>query len=148
LTGKKDRGTQLSVTDHTSDCLPLFDEMSRRFLNFINTIIRFIASCGIIHGRGVSLWGQNTAFCTQRYGCSYMTVMCESTNDVINNFVRDSQTDGERWAAAFLRGLLEIRDKKLYAGCLSDEETSTLIAYVSSCRDPDMSDLNETFFSV
>jgi hypothetical protein len=95
-----------------------------------------------LFGDGVSLCGQNTAFCTQRYGCSYTTVMRESTNDVINNFVRDSQTDGERRAAAFLRELLEIRDKKLYVGCLSDEETSTLIDYISTCRDTDMSDLN------
>jgi hypothetical protein len=72
--------------------------------------------------------------------------MRESTNDVINNFVRDSQTDGERRAAAFLRELLEIRDKKLYVGCLSDEETSTLIDYISTCRDTDMPDLNWIFF--
>jgi hypothetical protein len=108
-------GTDNFLLPIVSDCLPLFDEICRRFLNFIRSctlhssiIIRFIASYVIIHGRGVSSCGQNSAFCTQRYRCSHTTVMRESTNHVINNFVRDSQTDGERRAAAFLRELLEI----------------------------------------
>jgi hypothetical protein len=51
-------------------CLPIFDEICRRSLNFIrsciaheSSLIRFIAQCGELYARSSSFLGQNVLFC-------------------------------------------------------------------------------------
>ena len=69
-----------------------------------------------------------------------MTGSREPMNNIINKFVSNSYTDGERRAAAFLKELIEIRDKQLYVDRLTDSELSALIDYISTCDDTDTSD--------
>ena len=56
------------------DCLPVFDEICRRSINFArdcilheSSLIRQIASYGIYHARRESPLGRNMLFCADRY---------------------------------------------------------------------------------
>ena len=125
-----------------SECLPLFDEICRRSLNFIRSctlhpsnVVPFITLHAIFHGRGTSLCGQNMLFCSQRYGFSFNTALRVGLpiKEIIGNFAMDFLTDGERCAAAFLTELLQIRDQQLHLSFLTIDEISDLIEYVSTC---------------
>ena len=54
-------------------------------------------------------------------------------NDNIGNFATDSLTENECCSAAFLNELLQVNDQPLHIGCLSIDEISDLIDYVSTC---------------
>ena len=71
-------------------------------------------------------------FCSQRYGFSFSAVLRVGLpiNDFIGNFATDSLTEG---IAAFLTELLQNRDQQLHICCLSIDEISDLIDYVSTC---------------
>ena len=61
-----------------SQCLPLFDEIRRRSINFIrcciaheSALVSFIAQYAVNHARMLSSFlGQNALFCARRYNCS------------------------------------------------------------------------------
>ena len=78
-------------------CLPLFDEMCRRSLNFIrtclshdSTLISFVARYGVFYARGLSILGQNVIFCTQRYKLSVHDIINSPVDGLINSFVFNS----------------------------------------------------------
>ena len=61
-----------------SDCTPIFDEICRRSLNFIDdgmrsdsNIIRFITEHTVYHARSASPLGRNVVLCCLRYGRTF-----------------------------------------------------------------------------
>jgi len=59
-----------------SQCLPLFDEIRRRSINFIrsclsneSSLVGHISQYSVFHGRALSCLGQNVLFCMRRYNC-------------------------------------------------------------------------------
>ena len=70
-----------------SQCLPIFDELCRRFLNFARScivrecsLIRFIANYGIVPARNGSPVGRNLLYCLKRYNFTYENVLPGSFN--------------------------------------------------------------------
>ena len=101
-------------------CLPVFDEICVRSLNFIDRclshdsdLIKFIAWYCIKYGRSRSCMGRNIMFCMQRYNCSVEKVCSGLMNDVIKSFVNTS-TDSHHVALAdLLHEIIMVRDKFL-----------------------------------
>ena len=57
-----------------SNCLPLFDEICRRSLQFIrvcinhdSSLIRFVTHYGVFYARSLSILGENIDLCAKRY---------------------------------------------------------------------------------
>jgi hypothetical protein len=80
------------------NCLPLFDEIFRCFLNFARAclfhdthIIRSVALHGILYARGSSLLGRNVSFCMHRYNFSVSDVFSGAFATSIQAFVRNSR---------------------------------------------------------
>ena len=103
-----------------SQCLPVYDEICRRSLNFLRScvnhksaVVRFVACHGIKFSIGSSLLGQNVMFCAQRFGCSVNDILQGSTNRIINLSVRQSVDLRMSGSARLLRELLLLRDRVL-----------------------------------
>lgn len=126
-----------------SKCLPLFDEISRRSINFIrccttheSALVSFIAQYAVNHARMLSSFlGQNALFCMRRYNCSLHDLYNGSVKYITNSFVSNSLSESMRSSASFLFELVLIRDKRLCighsGGLLTREELQCLIDYVS-----------------
>jgi hypothetical protein len=96
------------------DCLPLFDEICRRSLNFIRTcalhdslLIRSVAQYGAIYARII---GQNVLFCAQRYHRPISDVIFSPAHSFINAFVQNSVDLETHMAANLLTESLMLRD--------------------------------------
>ena len=66
--------TLLPLIPIIGQCLPIFDEICRRSLNFVrsciaheSSLIRFIAQYGVLYARSSSFLGQNVLFYMPRY---------------------------------------------------------------------------------
>jgi hypothetical protein len=100
-----------------SHCLPVFDEICRRSLNFIKScinhhsqLIRFISLHSVFYSRGSSIAGQNGLFCTHRFRCFVQDILHGSVDYLTNSYLRFN-TDGEmRSHANVLLELLLMRD--------------------------------------
>ena len=127
-----------------SQCLPSFDENSRRSINFIcfctthqSPLISFIAQYAVNHARMLSSFlGQNALFCMRRYNCSLHGLFNGSVKYIINSFVSNSLSESMRTSASFLFELVLIRDNCLClghsGGLFTHEEQQFLIDYVST----------------
>ena len=103
-----------------SQCLPVYDEICRRSLNFLRScvnhksaVVRFVACHGIKFSIGSSFLGQNVMFCAQRFGCSVNDILQGSTNRIINLSVRQYVDLRMSGSARLLRELLLLRDRVL-----------------------------------
>ena len=84
-----------------SQCLPLFDEISRRSINFIrfcitheSSLVSFTAQYAVNHVRMLSSFlGQNASFCLRRYNCSLYDLLNGSVNYIVNSFVLNSLSE-------------------------------------------------------
>jgi hypothetical protein len=122
-----------------SSCLPLFDELCKRTINFAQScirhesnLVRFVSSHGILNFRGPSILGQNVWFCTHRFKCRLSDAINCSINALIYKFVEKSFDDSMRSSASFLVELLLIRDNtlSLYPAQFSATQLSQIIEYV------------------
>jgi hypothetical protein len=109
--------THCSLLPVVSQCLPIFDELCRRFLNFARScvthecpLIRFIANNGIVHSRSLSPIGQNVLYCLNRYNCTYNSFLCDSVNRIINCYYSNSIEDSTFCTANLLIELISVRD--------------------------------------
>jgi hypothetical protein len=133
--------THCSLLPVVSQCLPIFDELCRRFLNFARfcvthecPLIRFIANYGIIHARSLSLIGQNVLYCLKRYNCTYNSFLHGSINRIINMHHNNSIEDSTYSTANLLSELINIRDGFLETSIhFSNEELSFMIDKVCTC---------------
>jgi len=122
------------------ECLPLFDEICRRSLNFIRTcdlhdslLIRSVAQYGAIYARSQSIIGQNVLFCAQRYYWSISDVIYNPAHSFINAFVYNSVDFESHMAANLLTETLMLRDRVFYfpdGFSTSDDELNDIINYI------------------
>jgi len=131
--------THCSLLPVISECLPIFDELCRRFLNFARSciahgcpLIRFIANYGIVHARSLSPIGQNVLYCLKRYNCtSYNNFLFGSINRIINMHFTNSIDDSTFSNANLLSELISVRDGLCdIAINLTEEELLCIIEYV------------------
>lgn len=124
-------------------CLPIYDEICRRSINFVRSciahespVIRFITQYGVLYARSSSFLGENMLFCMQRYNCSLSDLLYGSINAVISSFFFNSVDVSMRESANLLLESLMIRDglMKLPTGMFSSDELQCIIDYVcTSC---------------
>ena len=127
-----------------SQCLPLFDEISRRSINFISfctthqsSLVSFIVQYAVNHARMLSSFlGRNALFCMRRNNCSVYDLFTGSVKYIINSFVSNSLSESMRTSTSFLFELVLKRDNCLCfghsGGLFTHEEQQFLIEYVSS----------------
>jgi hypothetical protein len=125
-----------------SQCLPLFDEISRRSINFIrscisheSSLVSYIAQYAVNHARTLSAFlGQNVLLCMRRYNCSLRDLLYGPVNNIIKSFVFNSFDENARCSAGFLFELLMIRNNRLCIGLSDDsflyDELQSIIDYV------------------
>ena len=121
------------------NCLPVFDEICCRSINFArdcisreSSLIRQIASCGIFHARSASPLGQNMLFCIDRYRSPVNSLLFSSFN-IINSYFNSTVDSDQIRTSNFLSELIEIRnskDKFSNNFILSYAELCDIITYV------------------
>ena len=122
------------------NCLPLFDEICRRSLNFIRScfvhesnLIRFVATNAICFSRNNSFLGHNILFCMERYKCSLHDILIGNVNLIVNQYCNSLVDDDQLLTASFLSELIAIRDRRLSFSngfFFSNRELSDIITYV------------------
>jgi len=128
-----------------SQCLPLFDEISRRSINFIrfcatheSSLVSFIAQYAVNHARMLSSFiGQNALLCMRRYNFSLHDLFNGPVSYSLNSFALNSVSEEMRSSSSFLFELILLRDNFLCLNGQSDElfaheELQCLIDYVST----------------
>lgn len=103
-----------------SQCLPIFDEICRRSLNFIkvcicngSSLVRAVTNYGIQYGRHNSLLGHNLLFCAQLFNFSAQDIVSVSVNRLVNNYSFKLVTDYQLQTASFVRELVLLRESTL-----------------------------------
>jgi hypothetical protein len=103
-----------------SNCLPIFDEICRRSLNFVsrcilegNALTRFIVLHGLYFARGFSMVGQNVMFCMQRFRCLTNCLFSQSVSHTVRSWTLQSIDCRMRQQAAFLKELILLRHGSL-----------------------------------
>ena len=122
-----------------SQCLPVFDEICRRSMNFItaccthtSVLVRSVANHGLI-ARYNSFIGQNALFCTQRYKCTFDDIYCRRSNDLVNRYFYGLNDETQLRTAGFLSELISVRDGTLELSNefnISREELNVMISHV------------------
>ena len=125
-----------------SGCLPVFDELCRRSMNFVRSclshdsrIIQFVANYAVMHARSQSFLGRNVLFCARRYKFPVSSTILDelvSFDTLINSFVHSSTDENMRCFANFLFELVMLRERRLY---LSDsvfltEDVNDIIYFI------------------
>ena len=129
-----------------SQCLPLFDEISRRSINFIrscvsheSSLVSQIAQYAVYHAGSLSFLGQNVLFCMRRYNCSLRDLLTKSVNNIILPIALKSVDESMYCTANFLLELIMIQNNSLCIGrsdqtqSFTYDEVKSMIAYVSTC---------------
>ena len=124
------------------NCLPVFDEICRRSINFArdcisheSNLIRQIASYGIFHARSASLLGQNMLFCIDRYRSPVNSLLYSSFN-IITSYFNSTVDSAQSRTCSFLSELIEIRDSRENFSnnfILSYAELCDIITYICTC---------------
>ena len=123
-------------------CLPIFDEICRRSINFAracllheSALIRQIATYGIYIARNESFLGQNVLFCAERYRCTVGDLLFGSINNIIHSFANSSLDEKQLSNVTFLAELIDIRDNRRDFSRLnlSHDEVSDIISFVCTC---------------
>ena len=122
-------------------CLPVFDEICRRSINFVRAclshesdLIRQIAAYGVYFARSESPLGHNVLFCAERYRASVNSILFESSfNAIVNSQVQGTIDITHLRTASFLSELIDIRDNRhMYASSfiLSGIDLSDIISCI------------------
>jgi hypothetical protein len=99
-------------------CLPIYEELCRRTLNFIYgcisheppLIIRSVAAYATKYARNSSCLGRNLLWCCQRYNCSLDDIFHGYGNDFAHRFCNAQILESHLQASEFLHELTLIRD--------------------------------------
>jgi hypothetical protein len=121
------------------DCLPVFDEICRRSINFARVclshevpLIRQTAIYAILYARSESPLGQNMLFCAERYHSSLNSLLSSPLN-FVNIYVNSTIDEHQLRVCSFLREMIEIRDRRerLFSNfVLSTVELNDIITYI------------------
>ncbi len=116
------------------DCLPVFDEICRRSINFArdcisheSSLIRQIASYGINQARSESPLGRNMLFCADRFSTPLNSLLFSSSKSV-SSYFNSTVADDQLRTSSFLNELIEIRDRPSSFVC-----SSLILSYVELC---------------
>jgi len=104
-----------------SNCIPIFDELCRRSLKFVQSclshnsdLVRFVAQFCIAEGRNSSPCGRNVLFCMRRYQCtSSDTISNISVDEIVRKHVKGCTNEAQIRDSKFLFELVSIRDHVL-----------------------------------
>ena len=114
------------------NCLPVFDEICRRYINFARDCIahesgitKRIASYATYFARNDSPLGQNMLFCTDRYRSPLNSLLFSSCK-IVNSYFDSTVDDAQLRTASFLSELIDIRDGQF-------KFSNSLILHILSC---------------
>jgi len=100
-------------------CLPVFDELCRRSVNFARScishesqLISQIASYCIYFARCNSPMGLNMLFCADRFQTNIDGILNSSSNYIVHSYYNCSTADVQLRASSFLFELVSIRDSR------------------------------------
>lgn len=120
-----------------SNCLPLFDEICKRSLNFIRTclqsesnLVRNVSRHGVFNSPGSSLLGSNIRFCARRFECTVWDIIHRPIQSVINNYIASSYENDMYHRAQLVVELLYVRDDQLKLDILSKDELEFCLNYL------------------
>ena len=123
-------------------CLPLFDEICRRALNFIKVcicncspLVRAVTNYGIQYGRYNSILGHNALFCAQLFDCSVQDIVNGSVERIVQKYVSQSVEDSQLQTASFVRELVFLREQSFELSnslSLSRSELDYIIQVIST----------------
>ena len=92
--------THSYLLPYLCDCLPLFDEICRRMLNFVrscmihsSSLIRFVTSHAIHSARYNSPFGHNVLTCMARYECSLDDIVKSRTDSIVRQYCTGMLTE-------------------------------------------------------
>jgi hypothetical protein len=132
--------THSSFLPHICNCLPVLDELCRRFVNFVSScvshqcsVVRFVSFHGLYYARGFSPLGQNVSFCMRRYCRTLHDLMNLPSRQVILSFLNNSIDTPICNSANFVSELLLLREGTLELSsppAFSYEELQNIIEYV------------------
>ena len=124
------------------NCLPVFDEICKRSINFVrdcisheSSLIRQIASYGIYYARSESPMGLNMLFCTDRY-CSPLNKLLFSSSKSISSYFHSTVDVAQVRTSSFLYELIDIRDNAYNfdnSFLLSYGELGDIISFICTC---------------
>ena len=122
-----------------SQCLPVFEEICKRSMNFIATccshtsaLVRSVATHGLT-ARYSSVVGHNAAFCIRRFDCTLDDMYCGRAHDVVSRYFHGLTDEPQLRTACFLREVIDVRDHTLVLSNdvgFSRYELDTLIAHL------------------
>ena len=124
-----------------SDCLPIFDLICLRSVNFLqkfvssdSSFVNFISFYGIFYGRSFSPIGRNTLFCCKRYNITFFDFIHIDKN-YITRWYNNTLIDELIRRVSMLAEVLFIRDGSymLPGFDLQESELRTYINYLSRC---------------
>jgi hypothetical protein len=111
--------THCYLLPHICQCLPVFDELCRRSINFARScvsheskLISQIASYCVHLARCKSPMGSNILFCADRYQTNIDNILSGSTNYIVYLHYNRSIADTQLRASSFLSELVSIRDSR------------------------------------
>jgi hypothetical protein len=128
-----------------SQCQPLFDEICRRSLKFIDSclsselnLVRAVAKYGVQYGMQNSFLGHNAAFCARRYNCKFFDVSGSNVDiqRVVKSYVDNLTDDLQICTAGFVFELILLREKDLVLSNsleLSHDELDLSVNVVCTC---------------
>jgi hypothetical protein len=114
------RDTHCHLLPLLNNCLPVFDEICKRSLNFIrscmqheSSLIRFLTYNSIYIARHDSPIGRNALFCMNRYSCSMKDVTSGNIGYFVEQYCHNQLTSDQKISAGFLIELVALRERKL-----------------------------------
>jgi hypothetical protein len=121
-------------------CLPVFDELCRRSINFARScvsheskLISQIASYCIHFARCKSPMGSNILFCADRYQTNIDGILSGSSNYIVYSHYDRSIVDVQLRASSFLSELVSIRDSRqsfIGSGAFTKAELADIINHI------------------
>ena len=99
-------------------CLPVFDEICLRCVNFVcscithrSNLVKFIARYSIFYERFRSPAGRNMLYCAQRYSCAVEDLLFTlSARNAVSSRVRERLSDEQIQTASLLQECIMVRD--------------------------------------
>jgi hypothetical protein len=122
------------------DCIPIVDEICRRFLSFVHKcvigdseLVRFVVKNGVQFGGMFSLCGRNALFCMSRYSVSLNDIMSLDFNpNIVRRQCLESTSLDDINVTMFVMELAFIRDGMFSLPGLTTDNINDILSSVCS----------------